>query len=222
MKLKDLVWAVCTLFAFWLVASQTIEDVQDIYRRLCIANLVASGKPRVLGGTVSWLITTMDKSITCPLFENGSEPYSVALSPDGEHLVFSRRTPHPEFWAPVDLYMTNVDGSNRRKLTNGDVYDMYIQSTWSPDGSTIAFTYTLSHSERAGIGIMNADGSNLRMIAGNYSNTPQWSLDGKYIQFRSARRKYPNYEPFIMNADGSNQHPIKYGPFTPDLNKALF
>jgi Tol biopolymer transport system component len=222
MKLKKLIWAICTLFTFWLVASQTIEDVQDIYRRLCIANLVASGKPRVVEWTNDWRISSTDKTIQCPLFASNYHAFSVALSPDGNQVVFSQTTPHPEFWAPVDLYMTNVYGSNRRKLTNGSTYEMYLSSTWSPDGRSIAFIYTQSYAEDASIGVISPDGSNRHIIAGSFSRDPEWSADGRFITFRSARRKYPNYEPFIMNANGSNQHPIKYGPFTPDLHKAIF
>lgn len=51
------------------------------------------------------------------------------LSPDGSQIVFSSSTGGLDF----DLYVVNVDGSARRKLTTG------VQGTWSPNGQKIAY-----------------------------------------------------------------------------------
>ena len=75
-----------------------------------------------------------------------------AISPDGKQIVFAAT---PEKANAPDLFVANIDGSNRRRLTTHP--DSETSPAWSPDGKEIAFT-----SERTGrpqIFIMNADGS---------------------------------------------------------------
>jgi Tol biopolymer transport system component len=67
----------------------------------------------------------------------------------------------------------NADGTGPRRLTDNPAQD--FDSTWSPDGSLIAFTsYRTGNYE---IWVMNADGSGQRNLTNHsaYDQEPCWS-----------------------------------------------
>ena len=85
--------------------------------------------------------------------QNGGASLPV-ISPDGKQIVFHAT---PDKASAPDLFVANIDGSNRRRLTTHP--DSDTTPTWSPDGKQIAFI-----SDRTGrpqIYIMNADGTGL-------------------------------------------------------------
>ncbi len=71
---------------------------------------------------------------------------SVSASPDGRHVVFAR---------DGDLYVSEVDGTDRRQLTTDG--RLNFKPRWSPDGSQMLFTSTVTG--EAEIHVMNTDGS---------------------------------------------------------------
>ncbi|MBV9959098.1 MAG: PD40 domain-containing protein [Acidobacteria bacterium] len=107
------------------------------------------------------------------------------------------------------------DGSLLTRLTDsGDGY-VYLQPTWSPDHSQIAFV-----SNRDGdieIYAMKADGSSVRRLTYNpgEDSQPSWSPDGTKIAFVhgddpswAGRINFLNCEPaqiYVIKADGSGQ-----------------
>ena len=62
----------------------------------------------------------------------GIDSGSVAFSPDGKRLVFEAALPLEKY----GLFVSDLDGSNRKLLTNGDPYAVMVP-VWSPDGKWI-------------------------------------------------------------------------------------
>jgi TolB protein len=115
-----------------------------------------------------------------------------AISPDGKRVVFSLRTPRGD----ADLFISNLDGSDRHNITNNPAID--TSPTWAPSGRQIAFA-----SDRAGgssqIFICDADGSNIQRIIkeGGDADSPAWSPDGKWLAFHWKPHLSTNYDIFI-------------------------
>jgi len=101
-------------------------------------------------------------------------------APDGKKLVFmSGSTEHTDIW------VSNVDGSSPRKLTN---LGRCGTPRWSPDSQSIAFDSD-GRSGQAGIYIVAADGGEPQaLVVDEWNNmVPSWSGDGKWIYFASGR-----------------------------------
>ena len=99
--------------------------------------------------------------------------------------------------------MRAIDTTGLRAAADSHYEDS--QSSWSPDGTKIAFTSF--RDGNAEIYVMNADGTNqTRLISHSASDEgPSWSPDGTKIAFRSNRDGSENWEVYVMNADGTNQ-----------------
>jgi Tol biopolymer transport system component len=149
---------------------------------------------------------------------------------DGQHLAFvsyhasSSSTYHEgPLTGPYDLpnalnwteiFLMDVDGTNRRRLTNNTVPD--LDPNWSPDGSSIVFVSRrrappiqrgFSRQEEFNFDIFVVDVSSGKQI--NLTSHPaddkhpRWSPDGQLIAFISDREGSDNGDIFTMKPDGS-------------------
>lgn len=103
---------------------------------------------------------------------------SPSIGPDGRLAFASSKDGYS-----MDIYISNSDGSNPKKLTNtrGGVN---ISPRWNPKtGREIAFISDRSGTPR--IYVIGADGTNERALLsmGGHMDSPAWSPDGRYIAF---------------------------------------
>ena len=104
------------------------------------------------------------------------------------------------------LFTVRPDGTDRKQLTRGPTES--VNGAWSPDGKTIVFEQSSAADSRAGVMIMNADGSNVRdLTPTGYQGDPSFTPDGRQIVF--TRTDADQYDAvWLMNPDGSNQHEL--------------
>lgn len=151
------------------------------------------------------------------------DPAEPAWSPDGGKIAFSAGVRATVGMAKpsIDIYVINVDGSGLEKLTKDSGFN--VNPAWSPDGKQIAFTSNRDLDGQSKIWVMNADGSNQRVLP-NPQNTkstgflggqPAWSPDGTRILFTGYRAcgVVAAGGIYVINADGSNSRLL-----TNDLN----
>jgi Tol biopolymer transport system component len=139
-----------------------------------------------------WIVNEDGSGLTNLTQSDDSWEEYPAWSPDGSKLVFDASD-----GADTEIFVMNVDGSNRLQLTdNFDAFRPpgdYLPS-WSPDGSKIAFVserdtvldpFTSALSPE--LYTMNADGSAQTRITTNVflDNEPAWSPDGTSIVLTS-------------------------------------
>jgi Tol biopolymer transport system component len=117
-------------------------------------------------------------------------------------LVFERPTRDG-----ADLYTVGADGSGLTQLTR--LEGLEGDSSWSPDGSQVAFTRARNPEEGPyEIWVVNADGSGLKRLTRHrgFSLAAAWSPDGTKIVYATTAGTSAGAEHlrlFVMNADGS-------------------
>ncbi len=91
-------------------------------------------------------------------------------SPDGKRIVF-QSPPDPSEHFPQDIYTILADGTGLTQLTKNlpalpSGLEGAFHPSWSPDGSEIVFShFPGSNSNGASLFIMNADGTDLHLLA---------------------------------------------------------
>lgn len=111
---------------------------------------------------------------------------SAAWSPDGKLIAYSRRQ---------DLFMVSDDGLQPRKLFSASGSIQYLR--WSPDGQLIGFTVRSVATGTLSLWEISPEGGNPHTISlgwkaprvrwGEGESCGDWSPDGRYFVFRSAR-----------------------------------
>lgn len=143
-----------------------------------------------------------------------------ALSPDGEHIVFSTVR-----GSKAVLLLYNMFTGDKRILS--DMGGLNSLASWTADGQKIAFIS--SRDGNPEIYTINADGSDLRRITFSPSieASPAWSPTGRQIAFTSDRSARPQI--YIMDAEGTNVRRLTFfgeynesPSFSPDGSQLLF
>ena len=126
------------------------------------------------------------------------------LSPDGSWRLAVAQTDDN-----LEIYLSAVDGNDRRRLTVNHSLDS--TPSFSTDGSQILFQ--TNRDGRMAVYLMDLDGANPTRLA--EGGVPDFSPDGESITFESNR--YGNVEIFVMRADGTDVRRITYqsGVFAP-------
>ncbi len=144
-----------------------------------------------------WL---MDRDGTNPQPVPNASGWDPTWSPDGAYILFAS-----DMQGAIQLYRIKPDGSELLKVSN--LPAIRGRSDWSPDNSFIV-TYSGQPWNRD-VYIMNADGSNSRMLTptGGNSQGPSISPDGQWVAFTSYFDLYGNdhgCEIYIIRIDGTD------------------
>ncbi len=125
-----------------------------------------------------------------------------AWSPDGFHIVF---TSTADSFAPTDLYVVGIDGSDLRQITHSTSGE--FNPAWSPDGRQIALvSRQTGHHE---IYVMDVNGDNPRQLTDNsefdagYVIMPVWSPDSTRIAYYSMRPEHAGI--YVVAVDGGDE-----------------
>jgi len=150
------------------------------------------------------LIRLADESVI-DLTPAHPDSYAPQFTPDGTTIVFVRRD--------GDVYRVGADGTNLRRLTDGNRYVEFRLSSLdthgstdgpqiSPDGRKIGFIAV--RDGNPSVYTMNIDGTQQRKVVDR--KVPcgrfRWSPDGRRIAFISFVGKYPQL--FVCNEDGES------------------
>ncbi|HMV69522.1 MAG TPA: peptidase M28, partial [Myxococcota bacterium] len=127
----------------------------------------------------------------------------------------ARRRYEWDFDPHMDIFEADLEGNLLRRLTDAYGYD--AEGAYSADGKLIAFCrdsdadpktpLTDSRPKNPDIYLMNSDGSNVRRLttAPGYDGGPFISPNGKWIVFRSDRKKEGYLQLFVIGIDGKNE-----------------
>ncbi|MHB8865628.1 MAG: TolB family protein [Pirellulaceae bacterium] len=190
------------------------------------------------GGTPR-LISTGRGRTTCAYFSVDGKQIlfaSAHLNPDLDTLESQERARREEdrksgrhrryawdFDPYMDIYVCDLEGQNRTRLTSEYGYD--AEGAYSRDGKLIAYCHVEEPpaGDTAGadtplrnpdIFLMNADGSDKRRItsAPGYDGGPFISPDGQWIVFRTDRLKPEYLQIHVIGLDGQNELAITNQP----------
>jgi Tol biopolymer transport system component len=112
---------------------------------------------------------------------SGSQDYWPCFSPDGTHVLFSRRREGGDAW---DLFIVPTFGGEPRTLASSPLPVSATRANWSSRNNLIAFTGASARGENA-VWLINPDGSSPRRLelrgTSNQLFYPSWFPKGDQI-----------------------------------------
>jgi len=134
------------------------------------------------GGRFDLYTKDIDSERTLQLTHSPAIAISAAWSPDGRQLAFARTTDHES-----GIYLIPATGGAERLLTQAGFLDEpFMQLSWSPDSSALAYSSTETTSPSR-IHVLTLDGLRARVLERPPScadaGAPAFSPDGRQLAF---------------------------------------
>ena len=118
----------------------------------------------------------------------GAQDYNAVFSPDGRRIAFARTEPSLDPGPNAQIWVMNADGTGAHQVTDATFAHDATQPSWSPNGTTIAYTEGGEPGGTAGVAVVNVDGSGPRQLTActfgsceRFPTNPVWSSDGSTI-----------------------------------------
>ena len=109
--------------------------------------------------------------------------HDPALSPDGKKIVFAVVKSYTG-----GIFVMNIDGSDKKKITKGSYERVMSRPQWSPDGKKIFFIASRYNRDKEewiwGIYVMNIDGTEETLVKATEGSYFDLSPDGTKIAFK--------------------------------------
>ena len=121
----------------------------------------------------------------------------AAWSRSGARLAYARRD---------GIFVVNVDGRGRRRVTANETGARLGRLKWSPDERRLLFTQVLDATDLE-IYTVAADGSGVQPLTDNAVEDvgPSWSPDGTRLAFSRRRARGHVYDVWVMTASGDGE-----------------
>lgn len=140
--------------------------------------------------------------------------HAPAISPDGTKVAFIAEDV-PGIDPSMNNALTLVDLATGTQTVLEDRLRLQGDIAWSPDGTQLAFTASVTYAEDAGsdIYLIGADGTNVHNIT-NFpgdERQPTWSADGQRLAFVYEARDFEDARLVIMDAEGLSAYVLVDG-----------
>jgi dipeptidyl aminopeptidase/acylaminoacyl peptidase len=145
-----------------------------------------------------------------------------SFSPDGRSLVVVRADGDYESAGPnsTSLWIVDIDGTNPRALTEGQLGDYDDDPAWSPDGATIAFSRQTPGAAgyEGQVVTVPAEGGEVVPVLpneGHDDTAPAWSWDGQQLAFIRGDLSASGPEAttvWVVGADGTHPRAVTAVP----------
>jgi Tol biopolymer transport system component len=162
-----------------------------------------------------WQLFTMrpDGSHVRHLVATAANERDPAWSPDGRQLAFVSDEARNDKGGAVDaIYVVNVDGSGRRRITS-PAEGGAAEPAWSPDGKRIAAVAEVGELSR--IFTIAVDGSDRRYVGPADGGEPAWSPDGRQLAYTNFREQLNTSDAWLMGVDGTHARKLAGDSSTP-------
>jgi dipeptidyl aminopeptidase/acylaminoacyl peptidase len=135
--------------------------------------------------------------------------------PDGRSIVYSGQRSDDWQWRESDIFAVDVGSGAVRQLTTRKGPD--TAAAISPDGKRIAYTgydWTKDTWIDSKLYVMNSDGSNARLVSGDWDRSPQalqWASDGSGVYFTAQNEGTQNLYFVPLGAAPGKVTPVTTG-----------